>query len=184
MHGGRHRPGPHRARARGDRVRRVEPAHRGDGRRDHPAHARGAPDDRRRADRRCSRRPATRSAYPIIRDMDTFCYERQTGGLDGGGLVRPPPDLPPARRHPVDRGVAPVADRAAVHRRRLRPAARRGARADARHPRRPPRSSTRSTACCRSRPTASRCSARRAEVRNLWSAAAVWIKEGPGRRAG
>ena len=29
-------------------------------------------------------------------------------------------------------------------------------------------------------PTPTRCSARRVEVRNLWSAAAVWIKEGPG----
>ena len=33
--------------------------------------------------------------FPIVRDMDTFCYERQTGGLDGGGLLRPPADLPP-----------------------------------------------------------------------------------------
>ena len=39
-HGGRHRPGPHRGRVRGHRVRRVEPADRGDGRRDDPAHAR------------------------------------------------------------------------------------------------------------------------------------------------
>ena len=40
--------------------------------------------------------------------------------VDGGRLVRPPADLPPPRRHPVDRGVGAVAHRAAVHRRRLR----------------------------------------------------------------
>ncbi len=69
-------------------------------------------------------------AYPIIRDMDTFCYERQSGRLDGGRLVRPPPDLPPPRRHPVERGVRTDGDRAAVHRRRLRPADGRGHRPD------------------------------------------------------
>ncbi len=62
--------------------------------------------------------------------MDTFCYERQTRGLDGGRLVRPPPDLPPPRRHPVERGVRTVGHRAAVHRRRLRPADGRGHRPD------------------------------------------------------
>ena len=50
----------------GDRLRRVEPTHRRDGRRDDPAHARGAPDGRRRPDRHpageSARRSPTRSS--------------------------------------------------------------------------------------------------------------------------
>ena len=44
-----------------DRLRRVEPAHRRDGRRQHPAHAGRAPDGRRRPDRH-PRRRATRNS--------------------------------------------------------------------------------------------------------------------------
>ena len=40
-------------------------------------------------------------AYPIVRDMDTFCYERQTAGSMEVGSLRPPPDLHAPRRHPV-----------------------------------------------------------------------------------
>ena len=71
-------------------------------------------------------------AYPIVRDMDTFCYERQTAGSMEVGSLRPPSDLHAPRRHPLQRGVGAVADRAAVHRRRLRPAVRRGDRPDGR----------------------------------------------------
>ena len=42
--------------------------------------------------------------------------------LDGGRLVRPPPDPAPPRRHPVERGGGAHPDRDAVHARRLRPA--------------------------------------------------------------
>ena len=46
-----HRQGPHRVRARRDRMRGVESADRGDGRREHPADPRRAPDGRCRTDR-------------------------------------------------------------------------------------------------------------------------------------
>ncbi len=63
--GGRHQQGSHRGRVRRHRLRRVEPAHRHDGRRQHPAHAGRAPDGRRRPDRhprsRAARRSPTRS---------------------------------------------------------------------------------------------------------------------------
>ena len=62
--------------------------------------------------------------YPIVRDMDTNMYERQHGTRLRGRLVRPPGDPHGRRRHPVDRGVRPVADDAAVHAGGLRPAAR------------------------------------------------------------
>ena len=74
-------------------------------------------------------------SYPIVRDMDTFCYERQHGADMEVGSVRASGD--PARPgvDPVDRAGKAVADRAAVHVGGLRPATRRGTRADARHPR-------------------------------------------------
>ncbi len=42
-----------------------------------------------------------RSRYPIVRDMDTFCYERQSAGSMEVGSLRPPTDLHAPRRHPV-----------------------------------------------------------------------------------
>jgi glycine/D-amino acid oxidase-like deaminating enzyme len=72
--------------------------------------------------------------FPIIRDMDTFCLRAADRRLDGGGFLRAPSDLPLRRRHPVDQGVAAVADRVAVHRPTTSTSSSRGARADARHP--------------------------------------------------
>ena len=100
----------------------------------HPAHARRAPDDRRRTDPR-ARGDRQRDRLPDRPRHGHVLYERQTGGSMEVGSYAHRPIFHRRRRHPVDQGVAPVADRAAVHRRRLRPAARRGARADARHPR-------------------------------------------------
>ena len=54
----------------------------------------------------------------------------------GGRLLRPPRDPPRARGHPLDRAGQALADRDALHRGRLRPAARAGLRADARAARR------------------------------------------------
>src|SRR4029077_7101262 len=39
--------------------------------------------------------------YPIVRDMDTFCYERQTGGSMEVGSYAPPAALPYAHHHPL-----------------------------------------------------------------------------------
>ena len=61
------------------------------GRRVDPADAGGAPDDRRRA--RCRTSPTSKSAieFPIVRDMDTNMYERQDGsGLEVGSYAHRP----------------------------------------------------------------------------------------------
>ena len=75
-------------------------------------------------------------SFPIVRDMDTFCYERQHGADMEVGSYAHRAILHGARGHPLDRAVEAVADRDAVHLRRLRPAARAGLRADARAARR------------------------------------------------
>ena len=60
---------------------------------------------------------ATRSeiGYPIVRDMDTYTYERQTGRLHGGGVVRPSADLPLSRGHSFFGRVTALAHRASFH---------------------------------------------------------------------
>ena len=124
-----HQQGSHRSRVRRDRLRRVEPADRQDGRCQHPAHSCGPPDGRRRPDRhppaewQGGRLPdRSRHGHVLLRASDRR--------FDGGRLVRPPSDLHAPRRHSVQRGIGAVADRVAVHRRRLRPAVRRGHRSD------------------------------------------------------
>ena len=110
-----HRPGRHRGRRRRHRLRRLEPADRGDGRRVDPADAGGPPDDRHRAGAACSPTPSARSSYPIVRDMDTNMYERQHGsGFEVGSyahraILMDADDIPSIAR------VGAVADRAAVH---------------------------------------------------------------------
>ena len=74
--------------------------------------------------------------HPIVRDMDTFMYERQHGtGMEVGSYAHRA-ILHDPEEHPLDRAGPAVPHRVPVHRRRLRPAARAGARADARDPRR------------------------------------------------
>ena len=109
-------------------------------------------------------------------------YERQDGsGLEIGSYAHRP-ILHDARRHPLDRGGGAVADRAAVHPGRLRPAAGARARADARDRRRRDRRrevrDQRAALAHARRHADARRDARGAK--GLWSAAAVWIKEGPG----
>ena len=120
---------------RRDRVRRLVAAHRAHGRRVDPAHARGAPDDRRRPG----------AALPHVEDGGRLPDRARHGhehvrapGRAGarGRLVRAPADPPRARRDPVDRGGVADADRAAVHAGGLRAAARARARARAGDPRR------------------------------------------------
>ena len=86
--GGRHRPGPHRGGVRRGRVRRVEPAHRGDGRRDDPAHARGAPDDRRRPDPR-ARSDRQRDRLPDRPRHGHVLLRAPDRRLDGGRARTP-----------------------------------------------------------------------------------------------
>ena len=83
-----------------DRLRRVEPAHRQDGRRQHPAHARRAPDGRRRPDRH----PAAERQGGRLPDRPRHGHvllRAPVGRLDGGRQLRPPADLHAPRRHPV-----------------------------------------------------------------------------------
>ena len=86
-----------RRRAGGDCLRRVEPAHRGHGRSQHPAHSGGAPDGRHGAGRPARQKTGNEIGYPIVRDMDVFMYERQRPRGDGGGLLRAPPHPGAAR---------------------------------------------------------------------------------------
>ena len=64
-------------------------------------------------------------SYPIVRDVDEGMYERQHGGDMEVGSYMHRPIIVRAGVHPVQRGGGALADRDAVHRRRLRPAARR-----------------------------------------------------------
>ena len=176
-----HRPRRRRGRVRRDRLRRVEPADRAHGRRVDPAHAGGAPDDRRRPG------AALRGVEERDRVPDRARHGHEHVRAPGrqrprGRLVRAPADPARPRRDPVDRGVGALPDRAAVHAGRLRPADGGRARADAGDPGRrvgghQVRDQRPALAHAR---TACRSSARRPRCGGLWSAAAVWVKEGPG----
>ena len=63
-------------------------------------------------------------AYPIVRDMDTFMYERQSHDAMEVGSYAHRPDPRASRRHSVAGRGRALAHRAAVHRRRLRAPAR------------------------------------------------------------
>ena len=137
-HGRRGRPDQaraHLARAdRGgdgrDRLRRLEPAAREDGRRAHPAHARRAPDDRRRPG------AALRGVVERDRVPDRARHGRVHVRAPGrrrprDRLVRAPLDPPRPGGDPVDRGGGALADRVPVHAGRLRRPDGARARADA-----------------------------------------------------
>ena len=109
-------------------------------------------------------------------------YERQDGqGLEVGSYAHRA-ILHDAGRDPVDRGVGAVADRAAVHAGRLRAPDGAGARADAGD-----RSATSRVGIKYAingllslTPDGLPLLGETPEVKGLWSAAAVWVKEGPG----
>ena len=86
------------------------------------------------------------------------------------------------RGDPLDRAVEALPDRAAVHRRRLRPAARAGLRADAGRCSAPTGAEIRYAinGLLSLTPDGAPILGETPEVKGLWSAAAVWIKEGPG----
>ena len=148
-------------------VRRVEPEDREDGRRGHPAHPRRAPDDQRRA--RCpqlAERPGEIS-FPIVRDMDTFCYERQHGAdMEVGSyahraILHEPEEIPSIEQAKLSPTEMPFTSDD------FDPQLEQALRADARRCSAPTarRSATRSTGCCRSPRTARRSSARRPRSR-------------------
>ena len=95
-HRRRHRQGPHRGRVRRDRLWRVVEPHRQHGRRHDPARPGGAPDGRRRPDRR-ARRDAERDQLPDRPRHGHVLLRAPVVGFDGGGLLRPPPDPAPPR---------------------------------------------------------------------------------------
>ena len=154
-------------RGRRHRLRRLEPAHRADGRSVDPAHARGSPDDRHRARARVRWTTVGEIGFPIVRDMDTNMYERQHGSEFeiGSYAHRPilidPDDIPSIEEAALSPTMLPftqedfdpqledalelfpeiVGDETRRH------------------------EATRSTACSRSRPTATRSSARRPRSR-------------------
>ena len=121
----------------------------------------------------------TEVAYPIVRDMDTFCYERQSAGSMEVGSYAHRPIFHHPDDIPSNEASRALAHRAAVHR------------------------TTTSTSRWKQAidlmemlgdaeikyaingllsltPDAMPVLGETIEVRNLWSAAAVWVKEGPG----
>ena len=113
---------------RRDRLRRLEPAPGAHGGRVDPAHPGRAPDDRHRPG------AALRGRQERDRVPDRARHGHEHVRAPGrqrarGRLLRPPPDPARPRRDPLDRGVGALADGAALHRGRLRPAD--GARAGA-----------------------------------------------------
>ena len=120
--------------------------------------------------------------FPIVRDMDTNMYERQDGSGLEVGLVRPPPDPARPRRDPLDRGGRALAHRAAVHRRttssqqmehalELMPEIVGDESVGIKYAINGLLSLT---------PDGLPMLGETPEVKGLWSAAAVWVKEGPG----
>ncbi len=156
----------HRDRHRRDRVRCVEPEARPDGRRAIPL----TPAVHQMISvgpiPQLAERPGEIS-FPIVRDMDTFCYERQHGSdMEVGSyahrpILHDPDDIPsidqaklsPTELPFTDDDFDPQLEQALE----LMP--------DAARRRRAPRSATPSTACSRSPPTAPRSSARRPRSR-------------------
>ena len=133
-HEGGHEPGRHRDRVRRDRLRRVEPEDRRHGRGEDRPDPRGAPDDLGRPVPAAGRARG-RDLVPDRARHGRPLLRAPARRRHGGRLLRPPRDPARAGGDPLPRPGQAVADRDAVHRGRLRPAARAGARADARAPR-------------------------------------------------
>ncbi|MFQ5554245.1 MAG: FAD-dependent oxidoreductase [Acidimicrobiia bacterium] len=117
--------------------------------------------------------------YPIVRDMDTFMYERQTGGsIEVGSYAHRPifhhpdtiPSIAEARLSPTELPLTPDDfDQQLEHALELMPDIL--SEAEMKYGINGLLSLT---------PDAMPLLGETVEVRNLWSAAAVWIKEGPG----
>ncbi len=119
--------------------------------------------------------------YPIIRDMDTFCYERQHGSdMEVGSyahraILHEPDDIPSIEESPMSPTELPFTqddfDPQLEQALELMPEALGDERAGVRHAINGLLSLT---------PDGFPLLGETVEVKNLWSAAAVWIKEGPG----
>ena len=178
---GAHHRRRHRGRDRRDRLRRVEPEAREDGGRGDPAHARGAPDDLGGPDP-AARRATGRDLVPDRPRHGHVLLRAPARRRHGGGLLRPPrrsSTTPRRSRRSSRRSCRPPSCRSRPTT-STRSWSRRSSSCPTRSAPTVPRSATRSTACSRSPRTAGRSSARRPRCKGLWSAAAVWIKEGPG----
>ena len=177
-------PGPHhrrrhRGRARGDRLRRVEPEDRRHGRHQHPADPGGAPDDQRRP---CPQLAGTEGeiSFPIVRDMDTFCYERQHGAdMEVGSyahraILHEPEEIPSIEQAKLSPTEMPFTsddfDPQLEQAYELMPELLGADGAEIRYAINGLLSLT-----CDGNPILGE-----SQVKGLWTAAAVWIKEGPG----
>ena len=182
-HAGPHRPGRHRDRHRRHRLRHLEPADRADGRRVDPAHAGGPPDDRRRAGAalrgHVEARSATRSSATSTRTCTSASTATsfEVGSYAHRAILMDPDDIP---------SIAASA---------LSPTS-------CRSPRTTSTPSSRTRSSCSRRSSATSASGMKLaingllsltpdgnpilgetpEVKGLWSAAAIWIKEAPGHR--
>ena len=176
-----HRPRRRRHRGRRDRVRRLEPAHRADGRRVDPAHAGGAPDDRRRPRAPLPRARRRRSSSRSCATWTRTCTSARTGRGSRWARTRTGRSCTSRTR-----------SRRSRRRRSARPSCR----------------SRRRTSSCQLEhalqlvpeilgdeavgikyaingllsltPDGLPLLGETPEVKGLWSAAAVWVKEGPG----
>jgi len=129
-HQGRcYRPRHDRRRIRGRCLWRMVQPHRQYGGCAYPPGAGRSPDGRCRPDGH-SGRDQQRDRLPDRARHGHLLLRAPVGGLDGGGVLRPSPNLPPPRRHPLQRGVRAVTNRDAVHDRGLRPADGRSHRTD------------------------------------------------------
>ncbi len=119
--------------------------------------------------------------YPIVRDMDTFCYERQHGSdMEVGSyahrpILHDPDDIPSIEESPLSPTELPFTqddfDPQLEQALELMPELLGDERAGIRHAINGLLSLT---------PDGYPLLGETSEVKNLWSAAAVWIKEGPG----
>ena len=174
----RHRQGAHRGRARRHRLRRVEPADRGDGRGDDPADPGRAPDGRRRPDRRprqeTNQRSPTRSSATWTRSATSA---RRAGSMEVGSYAhRPifhhPDDIPSNEASALSPTELPfTADDFDPQMEQAIDLMEMLGDAEIKYAINGLLSLT---------PDGMPVLGETVEVRNLWSAAAVWIKEGPG----
>ena len=176
-----HDHGRHRGGDRRDRVRRLEPEARADGGRLDPAHAGRPPDDRHRAGAAVRADAKGDIEFPIVRDMDTNMYERQDGvGLEIGSyahraILHDPEEIPSVEEAALSPTEFPFTqedfDLQMEQALELMPEIVGDERVGIKYAINGILSLT---------PDGMPILGETPEVKGLWSAAAVWVKEGPG----